>query len=225
MNVGIIGLGRFGQLLKEILEPHFDVKACDTEITDDVLNQQTLFIAVPISMFEATIKKIAPQLKKNTTVIDVCSVKVFPVQVMQDNLPDFVDIIATHPLFGPDSFKTNHHKKIMLANIRDHYQHFEFWKTFFANQEVEAIEMSPEQHDQYMAKSQGITHLIGRALAEINAQSTPLNTAGYDQLQKIMHNTCNDSWELFYDLQRYNPYSKAENQKLVDALTKLCDAI
>ena len=225
MSVGIIGLGRFGQLLKEILEPHFDVKACDADIIPEVLNQQTRFIAVPISAFETTIKKIAPQLKNNPTVIDVCSVKVFPAQVMQDNLPDFVDIIATHPLFGPDSFKTNHHKKIMLANIRDQYQRFEFWKTFFTNQEIEAIEMSPEQHDQYMAKSQGITHLIGRALAQINAEPTPIDTAGYHQLLKIMQHTCNDSWELFYDLQRHNPYSLAENQKLLDALSKLCDAI
>src|SRR3990167_9943755 len=225
-SVGIMGLGRFGKLLAHLLKPHFTLKTYDPALDSsdplsDVLQQTTLFIAVPIHHFETVIEMISPQLKTGTTVIDLCSVKVHPVKVMQQFLGADIDIIATHPLFGPDSFADIHHqKKIMMYRVRDQFQQYDFWKTFFNKENILVAEMTPEQHDQYMAQSQGITHLIWRALSKMNAQSTPINTSGYNQLLNIMQHTCNDTWELFYDLQHFNPYSQAENKKLLTALTE-----
>lgn len=221
MSVGIIGQGRFGKLLANLVTPHFSVKVCDKEISADVLTQETVFVAVPIRHFESVIKEIAPNLGTNSTIIDVCSVKVIPTQIMQNYLPKNIDIIASHPLFGPDSVNTNYRQKIMLASIRDQYDRFATWKQFFQQHSIDVIEMTPDQHDRYMAESQNLTHLIGRALAEINAKPTPVNTAGFNQLLTIMQHTCNDSLELFYDLQRFNPYSQETSKKLIAALTKL----
>lgn len=229
ITVGIIGLGRFGQLLQDILSNYFTVKSYDAQqdksALHEVLKQENIFIATPIREFESIIKEIAPHIRSDATVIDVCSVKVYPVKIMQTYLPSTVDIIATHPMFGPDSFQTAHEKKIMLANIRDLQHRYLFWCNFFDSQNIRVIEMTPEQHDAYMAQSQSITHLIGRALERLPAESTPLNTTGYSQLLSIMQQTCNDSWDLFLDLERFNPYAKAITHKLLQSIQYLINEI
>lgn len=230
-SVGIIGLGRFGQLLSKILAPDFTIKAYDPAIATNhslakVIEQPTIFIAVPIRYFQSVIENIAPQLQPETTIIDVCSVKVHPVAIMEKYLSPDIDIIATHPLFGPDSFNNAAlPKKIMMASIRNQFQQYSFWKAYFTENKMQVEEMTPEQHDHFVAESQGITHLIGRTLARIGAKATPINTSGYTALLQTMQYTCNDSWELFYDLQNFNPYSKAENKKLLQALADLIDSI
>jgi len=228
-NVGIIGLGRFGLLLREILAPHFEVKSYDPKIEsdklDEVLQRTSIFIATPIRNFATVIEDIANKIRSDATIIDVCSVKVYPVNIMLAKLPATVDIIASHPMFGPDSFHMKFAKKMMLASIRDQHQRYVFWKNFFTHLGVNVVEMSPDQHDQCAALSQCITHLIGRTLELLPAESTPLDTVGFTQLLDIMQQTCNDSWELFYDLQRYNPYSKATNQKLVSGMQELIKKI
>lgn len=226
--VGIIGQGRFGRLLQQWLSQAFavvtyDLKNNNGEDLSSVLAKETVFIATPIRTFKTIIQEIAPRLRKNALIIDVCSVKMYPCEVMQTLLPKSADIIGTHPLFGPDSWQGDN-KKIVMTKIRDQYQRYDEWKAFFS-QRCEVIEMTPEEHDSLMAQSQGITHLIGRTLDKISAQATGIDTQGYQALLSVMENTCNDSWELFYDLHRYNPYAKEKNQQLLKALQILTQQI
>ena len=114
-RVSIIGFGRFGAMLHSLLSKGFEVDVFDKNSIDnsdvnevsleDALQNETIFIAVPIRDFENLVKDISKKISSGKTVIDVCSVKVFPKKVMLDNLSNETDIIATHPLFGPDSLK------------------------------------------------------------------------------------------------------------------------
>lgn len=229
-SVGVIGRGRFGKLLETLLSPTFNVISYDRQFDHDdkrklALAQDTLFIATPINGFEALITEIADQLKKNALIIDVCSVKVHPVKIMLQKLPQHIDILATHPLFGPDSYQSGERVNIVLCNIRDQAKRYQQWKDFFQQKNLNVVELSPEDHDKMMAKSQSLTHLLGRALHEIHASSTGIDTSGYQQLLKIMRHTCNDSWDLFYDLQCYNPYASQQNHQLLLALQSLISQI
>ena len=129
-SVGIIGFGRFGKILASILQKGYSISAYDIKEThstsnvnfcslDKVLDERVIFIAVPIRNFKALIKDISPKLKNGTTLIDVCSVKSFPVHVMLKYVSKDIGIIATHPMFGPDSFTTNTKLKMMMSNVRD----------------------------------------------------------------------------------------------------------
>ena len=93
-QVGIIGFGRFGKVLASILQKGFHILAYDPEpqnphhgieFTDleKVLGAANLFIAVPIRQFENVIQEIAPYLQPETTLIDVCSVKIHPGKIMK----------------------------------------------------------------------------------------------------------------------------------------------
>ena len=231
-SVGIIGFGRFGKVLANILQKGFAIRAYDpkttgafpgVEITDleSVLKERVIFIAVPIRHFETVVKEISPQLSERTTIIDVCSVKKYPTEVMEKNLPESVGIIVTHPMFGPDSFISNNRLKMMMNNTRDVHGQFNFWRRFFKDQGIQVMEMSPDQHDHLAAQTQGVTHFLGRMLKEFGIKKTAIDTQGFRDLLDLVDQTCNDTWELYSDLQLYNPYTK----KMIKNLKESTDTL
>ena len=108
-RVSIIGFGRFGAMLHSLLSKGFEVDVFDKNSIDnsdvnevsleDALQNETIFIAVPIRDFENLVKDISKKISSGKTVIDVCSVKVFPKKVMLDNLSNETDI-ALHKLMS-----------------------------------------------------------------------------------------------------------------------------
>ena len=231
-SVGIIGFGRFGKVLANILQRGFAIKAYDPKPAgpfpgvqfldlDTVLNEKVVFIAVPIRHFESVIADISKKLKKETTLIDVCSVKSYPVNIMLKILPDHIGVIATHPMFGPDSYMSNSNLKMMINNTRDLHNQYSFWKRFFSDQGIQIIEMTPDQHDRLAAKTQGVTHFLGRMLKEFGIKKTNIDTQGFRDLLDLVGQTCNDTWELYTDLQLYNPYTEDMVEKLKASTNKL----
>ena len=92
-KAGIIGYGRFGRVLYDLLSKKYEIRVYDKEIVpkneginicsiEDVLECVLVFIAVPIRSFEEVIKEISRYKLYNTTIIDVCSVKVYPVSTI-----------------------------------------------------------------------------------------------------------------------------------------------
>ena len=168
-SVGIIGFGRFGKVLANLLEKGFQVKIFDNNPNtylpetkfvnkQTIVKEKTIFIAVPIRNFENVIKEICNELNEGQTIIDVCSVKVYPTEIMKKLLPKNINIIGTHPMFGPDSFQSNRKLKMMMHNVQHINNTFEFWKQYFKGQKIDVLEMTSEKHDDLAAKSQGITH-------------------------------------------------------------------
>ena len=94
-------------------------------------------------------------------------------------------------------------------------------KEFFENQSIRTIQLSPDEHDKMAASSQGITHFIGRVLNEAGVVSTQINTLGFNDLLAVIEQTCNDSWDLFQDLQKYNPYTSEMIYNLIGEISKL----
>ncbi len=235
-KIGIIGFGRFGRVLGQILSDDFTVLARDPNVSESqygaqlvdlktVLQCETIFVSVPIRLFKGVIQKIAEKLNGNATIIDVCSVKVYPTEVMKEILPEKIDIIATHPLFGPDSIKRPDRLKMMIYSVRNQYGEYDFWKNYFSEKSIKILEMSPEEHDRLAAHSQGITHFIGRAMKQGKFESTQIDTAGFEDLLEVVNQTCYDSWELFQDLQNFNPYTAEMISSLERAIKEIRQAI
>ena len=231
-KAGIIGYGRFGRVLADLLTNKYEVRVYDIEVVDnvegieicslsEVLECILVFIAVPIRSFEEVIKEIATYKLYNTTIIDVCSVKVYPVEIMEKHLPDHVGIIASHPHFGPDSYSPFRELKATICLVRDVYKRINDVKEIFESQSIRTIDMTSDEHDRIAASSQGVTHFIGRALNESGIRSTNMNTMGFNELLGVIEQTCNDSWDLFKDLQRYNPYTNDMIDKLVGTIEKI----
>ena len=233
-RVSIIGFGRFGAMLHSLLSKGFEVDVFDKNLIDnsevnevsleDALRNETIFIAVPIRDFENLVKEISKKISSGKTVIDVCSVKVFPKKVMLDNLSNETDIIATHPLFGPDSLKDSG-SVMTMESVRHTFGRYDFWKNYFESQNILIEEITAEEHDMMAARSQGLTHFVGRVIDDFGTNQTRIDTEGYKALHKLVNQTCNDTWELFEDIQNFNPFTEKMISELNESFEKISEII
>ena len=239
--IGVIGFGRFGELTVRNLSMDFDVSVFTRDASkqgaitaaratltplEQVCTRNLVVLCVPISAMEATLKEIAPLLQPGTVVMDVCSVKVLPVQWMQRLLPPHVDILATHPMFGPDSAANGlSGHKMVLCPERIAPERFKKIKQWLGNKHLTLIETTPEDHDRQISITLALTHFIGRSLSQFEAHPLEIDTEGYKRLLHILGVVTNDTWQLFEDMNRYNPYARESRHRFMEALNKVHDQL
>ena len=132
---------------------------------------------------------------------------------MRELLPQNVSILATHPMFGPDSAAESLSGcKIVLCKERIDDRFFNQIKSYLSTRGLVVIEATAEQHDRQIAVSLALTHFIGRSLARFGAEPLQIDTEGYKRLIHILGVVEHDTWQLFVDIHRYIPYA-AENRK------------
>lgn len=79
---------KYFSCLDDFAEEHPDVVI----LASSILSTKTVLESLPMLRF-----------KRSTLFVDVLSVKVFPKQLLLNHLPAEMDIVCTHPMFGPDS--------------------------------------------------------------------------------------------------------------------------
>ena len=234
--IGIIGFGRFGKLVAHYLARDLDVYVYnrsdkDAEIAgtgahpaplDMVCRQKIVIPCVPISTFKENLKTIAPLLEPGAVVIDVCSVKEYPVQWMLEELPESISILATHPMFGPDSAADSlQDRKICLCQVRVPDAQYQKIKKYLTSKGLIVIEATVREHDEQIATSLSLTHLIGRTLSECGAKPLDIDTEGYKRLIHILEVVERDTWQLFQDMHRYNPYAKKKRIEFMEVMQEI----
>ncbi len=238
MKIGVYGLGRFGSFWAESLsKAGCEVIAYSRSVhevpenvalvsEEEVLKAPYIFFAVTISAFEEVLKRVGPMVGKDSVVLDTCSVKTYPSKWMRTYLSEDTYKIATHPMFGPDSGRNGlKGLPIVMCPISKVDERYQMVKELFLSMGLDVLEMSEREHDEEAAYSQGVTHFVGRTLNQMGMTSTPIATQGYRNLMAIVEQTCNDPLQLFYDLQRYNPYAKEMRLTLQVAIEKILNRL
>lgn len=231
MNIGVYGLGRFGSFWAKILaekghtvygysrHKHEEIPGVIISDEETVLSQDNIFYCVSISAFREVIGNTINRIKSGALIMDTCSVKLYPVEIMEYYMRKDISYLPLHPMFGPDSGKDSiENLPIVVCPLDCPSGQVRRWKREFSAWGLNVISMSPDVHDKQAAYSQGVTHFVGRTLEELGMEETELATKGYKSLMTIMEQTCNDPIQLFYDLQRYNPYAKDMRLNLKRAL-------
>ena len=240
MQIGIIGFSRFGQLLAKILKPYAEVNVCNRSdksaeakelgVTWSSLEQvcqcDWVIVSVAISATESKIQEIAPLLKKGSLVMDVCSVKVLPAQWLEKYISQDNEIMATHPMFGPDS-AANGTKDLqwVICPLRISSETLNQVKEILNKLEVKIIETTPDEHDRQAAISLSLVHFIGRGLEEFGIKHQKISTMGFERLLKVNETVTHDSFQLFLDMQKYNPFAKEARVKFINSLQTVNDKI
>ncbi len=232
-------MGRFGKILYEQLEAVgdsrlevFAVTSRSEEYPDlnvisfeEAKQADVIIPSVPISAFEDTIIKLADGINPNALVVDVCSVKVKPVEWMLKHLPETVSICGTHPLWGPDSVRMNggiQNLPIILCAVRMNPTFSSIIMGLVEQTGMAGYEMTPEQHDEKMAWSLLYFQLVGRIGAEAGVKDTGINTVGFNKLLDLQNNyALRDSWQLFEDMYHYNPYGPQMLSKVKESISKI----
>jgi arogenate dehydrogenase (NADP+) len=238
MRVGVYGLGRFGSFWAQALARHAEVRAWSRDpahpappgvvrvAEDEVLAEPALFFCVAISAFEEVLGRTAPRIPAGTLVMDTCSVKCHPAALLDRLLAPGVSALATHPMFGPDSAAESlAGLPMVLCPVRIVAAELERWRGFFASLGLSVAVMTPDEHDRQAAFTQGVTHYLGRVLKDLGVAPSAIGTVGYRRLLEIVEQTCNDPWQLFLDLQRFNPHTREMRERLGRSLDAVMAAI
>ncbi len=213
-TVGLFGFGGFGQLVAAHLTPYADLRIHDPYVSilghaslAEAAECDVVILAVPVHEIPAICDDIADILKPGAVVVDVGSVKVAPIENMKRCLPDHVQIVGTHPLFGPQSAgKGIQGRKLSLCPVRG-----EAWRAIrvFLKRELklEVITCQPEEHDKEAAMVQGLTHLVAKVLDDMGPLPTQMTTASFDLLREAVGMVKDDPPTVLNAIEMANPFA------------------
>jgi prephenate dehydrogenase len=233
-TIGIVGYGQMGRFMAQLLSPWAKVLAYDpvpprsvhqdgpVELADvaRVAACPIVFLFPPIPKISQCCELIADHLRPGTLVVEGCSVMCHPTREMVRLLPSHVDLVGCHPLFGPQSGASGLQGfKVVLSAVRT--ERLEVVASLFRRLELEVVQMSPEQHDKAMARTQALEQLLGRTLMKLGVGPEPIDVPGYRKLVEVKQMLEHDSEELFLAVHQHNPFAAEVRERLQLALADL----
>lgn len=231
LEIGIIGYGRFGRFAAGILKKDFRVFVYDRKplprqrgITvaslAHVASKPILFLCVPISEIESTCRQLKNLLKGGQLVMDACSVKETPLRALKQFLPKGVEILGTHPLFGPDSARRGlEGLRIVLCPVR--CTRLNKIVRYLRRLGLKVIVTSAANHDRQMAHTQALFHFLARAIGQMKLNVGNIATPGPSRMFEEFLEVQHDSTQLFLDMQRNNRFSARLRQELIEKLIRI----
>lgn len=239
MNIAIVWFGRFWQLMYQILKNEFNIFivdnhyldkipawACQTNFSQAFEECETIFLTLPINQFENFIAEnkniINKKNKQEKLLIDMLSIKLHPQQVCQKYISDF-PVVHSHPMRWPDSVKINWSLKNLKMVYWSELQTTltKYWQKYFLSKWLILENISPDEHDRLAAYSQWVVHFLWRVLEDFWLQETIIDTTWAKILNNLKNQTCNDSYQLFLDLQKYNPYTQKMRKEMEKSFEKI----
>ncbi|MFC4165995.1 prephenate dehydrogenase/arogenate dehydrogenase family protein [Teichococcus aestuarii] len=227
-SLGLIGLGAFGAFARPHLEKLFTVHGHDPArpggaTLAEAAGQPVVVLAVPVARLAEAARAIAPHLRPGALVVEVCSLKVRPLATLRALLPAHVEILGTHPLFGPQSGREG------IAGLRlvlcpGTGARGRLAGRMLRRLGLEVVVMTPEAHDRQMAWVQGLTHLLGRVVAGLEMPPLPHTTSSFDQLMRATAMVSQDSEALFRTITEDNPFVEEVKAQLRERMAAVLGA-
>jgi len=232
LRIGIVGYGRFGAALAALLQERghswrgWDpvVKVPSDHGVDDVdtlLSQSDLVIvAVPVNAFEGVLRGLRPRLHPRHVVMDVCSVKQGPCQLMEELLGAEIAHVGSHPLFGPLSIARAEPLRTVLCPSPLHPAAALQARALFESIGSEVIEQDPASHDRFMALTHAMAFFIARGLLDLGlGDDLRWAPPSFAALAASIAAVRADAGHLFNAIQRENPYAAPTRHRFIEALT------
>jgi len=155
----------------------------DREVKEDIVDTDVLLISVPINITGRVIERVGPEMHEGSLLMDITSVKKAPIEMMDRFTNEDVEILGTHPLFGPTT-KNMRGQTIIFVPLRKGHLYDKIDAMFKKNGARIEI-LTAEEHDEIMSVIQGLTHFILLSFG-ITLKNLDFNV---DRLRKFMSPT------------------------------------
>jgi prephenate dehydrogenase len=223
VTIGLIGYGRFGKLAANILSKRARVVVADRArprllharrnvragTIAEAASQEIVLLSVPVSVMQPVLRQIRKHLRPGALVIDVCAVKEKPTFWMRTMLPRSVEILGSHPLFGPDSCKASlKGHTVVLCPVRVGRQRLARISRVLKQEGARTLVMHPDRHDRMIAETIYLTQYVGRLVGLARLKRWEGVTVHYDRLQSVVQAAIHDSSRLFADMRKFNAHGK-----------------
>ncbi len=225
-RLGLIGLGAFGAFARLHLAQHAEVVAHDPAWPGASLAAAAacpvVILAVPLAALAEVARTVAPLLAPGTLVIDVCSVKSAPLALLDAILPEQVDIVGTHPLFGPQSGRDGiAGLPVAVCPARRGRRRRLVARFLAATLALDVVVLAAEEHDRQMVTVQGLTHLLARIVLEMGVGETRLATPTFRHLLRMVDTVRHDSEALFRTILDANPHAATMRAQFREAAQRV----
>ncbi len=151
--------------VKQLAKLGYELGVQTADFPNAVKGADRVIICVSISSLEEIVKKIAPSIHSGQPVMDICSIKQYPVDVMHRYLKDAL-VLGTHPVFGPGSNGVAHKAYVLTPTNKEEEAYAKEFKKWLEKEEAHVFIMTPKKHDDLMSIVLGFPHFLGLAACE-----------------------------------------------------------
>jgi prephenate dehydrogenase len=175
-----------------------------------VKNADICLISVNIDSFEDVVKEISPYVNPEQIVIDVTSIKEYPVSVMHQYLKT-THILGTHPLFGPGARDLANQNFALTPTSEVEDRLAQKVSGLLKSKGARVSLMRPHEHDEIMTVVLGLAHFIAIVSADTLAgtgrmqQMKALGGSTYRVLTTLAESVISEEPELYATLQMRLP--------------------
>ena len=190
-----------------------------------------VIVTVPIDVTIETIKEVAPCVKKGSLLMDFTSVKTEPCRAMDEFSDNAVNVIGTHPMFGP-RVSSLEGQVFILTPIRTTKKWMKWITGFLEKHNARIIVSNPQEHDDMLAVVQGLTHFayisIGKTLHDLDfdiKRSREFSSPIYELMLDIVGRIIGQDPHLYASIQVQNPRVLDVHKAFFKAAGELSDMV
>ncbi len=180
----------------------------EEELAKICLDVHLVLLCVPAAVLPKLLVQLCPHLQKSCILTDITSVKVQPLENMQQCWKG--PIVGTHPLFGPKPPKGSDLPVAIVPTENTQEIHTDFVESIFIAIGCRTFRCTAEKHDKAMAAIQNLNFITSLAYFATLAQDEdllPFLTPSFKRRQEAAQKMLTEDGELFKGLFDANPYS------------------
>jgi prephenate dehydrogenase len=188
-----------------------------------------VLVSVLIEKTVEVIRDVAPRMRSGSLLMDVTSVKSGPVRAMKTYAPEGVEILGTHPMFGP-TMPALSGQTIILTPVEGRSEKWlPIIRSLFEANGARIEVLDAEEHDEIMAVVQALTHFayigIGAALKALDfdvERSRRFMSPVYEIMIDFVGRILDQNPELYASIQK-NPKAMHARQSFISECMRLGD--
>ena len=144
-----------------------------------VKRADAVLISVPIDNFEEVVEQLCPYTHSGQVIVDITSIKVFPVETMHEHIKTGV-VLGAHPMFGPGARSIANQNFVLTPTNEEETALAQKATKYLEAHGARATIMTPHEHDEMMAVILGLSHFIAIVSAD-----TLVSLDGLKQMEAI----------------------------------------
>lgn len=195
------------------------------DLLEEVESCDIVLLSVPIERTVEMIKKVASHMQSGSLLMDVTSLKLEVMGAMAQYAPGDVELLGTHPMFGPTMPSISGQTMILVPMRSGRW--LKIMQKIFEEDGARVEIMDPDEHDHTMAVVQALTHFayisIGSSLSVLNfdvARSRRFMSPVYEIMIDFVGRILDQNPELYASIQA-NPKAAEVRETYINQCSKL----
>ena len=199
------------------------------EMMAEVERSDIVLVSVLIDKTVEMIHQVASRMHPGSLIMDVTSIKSEPVKAMAAWAPEGVEVLGTHPMFGPTMPGLRGQTIILTPAEGRTGKWLSFIQLLFQSDGAHVEVLDAEEHDRIMAVVQALTHFayigIGSALRALDfdvQRSRRFMSPVYEIMLDFVGRILDQDPELYASIQN-NPKAAAVRQTFIAECMRLSE--